>query len=157
MPIALKFISFELTRTWCFGLAMFCSLSSPVIGASAGLFLNGIDISGARGQELKNVDIIIDNQGQIFIVAPHYQVHEEDTYVPLSSLGKATGPTSHRGPVGLSRGGYPIPGTEAAGRNVILPARQTAPVPREQLSSPRSGAEPSSQPVNSLQPKAGMN
>lgn len=49
------------------------------------IFVNGIDISSARHQEINNVTIRIDGEGNIFIIAPHYQVNEESTYIPLSS------------------------------------------------------------------------
>lgn len=53
------------------------------------VFLNGADFSSARGQDLKNVNIHIDDQGNIFIRAPHYQVHEEETFVPLRKTAPA--------------------------------------------------------------------
>ena len=48
------------------------------------VYLNGVDISAARTQELKKVDIVINERGDVYIIAPHYQVNEEDTYIPLS-------------------------------------------------------------------------
>ncbi|MFW7381654.1 MAG: hypothetical protein ACOH5I_22795 [Oligoflexus sp.] len=50
------------------------------------IFLNGVDISSAKHQLLKQVDIKIDGQGHLYIEAPHYDVTEESTYIPLSSL-----------------------------------------------------------------------
>lgn len=52
------------------------------------IYLNGVDISSAQNQELKSVNITINENGDIFIIAPHYHVNEEDTYMPLSSLKK---------------------------------------------------------------------
>ena len=52
------------------------------------LFLNGKDISSARGQKLEKVSIFISESGDLFITAPQYQVYEEKTFVPISSAGK---------------------------------------------------------------------
>ena len=53
-----------------------------------GIFLNGIDISSAKHQTLENVTLRIDGQGHIYIEAPHYEVNEESTYIPLSSWNR---------------------------------------------------------------------
>lgn len=50
------------------------------------IYLNGIDISSANHQLLERVNVRIDGQGNVFIEAPHYNVIEESSYVPLSSL-----------------------------------------------------------------------
>lgn len=50
------------------------------------IYLNGVDISSAKHQSLKKVDLRIDGQGNLYIEAPHYDVTEESTYIPLSSL-----------------------------------------------------------------------
>lgn len=52
------------------------------------LFLNGKDISSARGQKLEKVSIFISDSGDVFITAPQYQVYEEKTFVPISPAGK---------------------------------------------------------------------
>ena len=62
----------------------FCTFSMSTMVEARSIFLNGTDISSARGQELKNVSIHINENGDVFIMAPHYQVNEEDSYVPLS-------------------------------------------------------------------------
>lgn len=48
------------------------------------VYLNGIDISGVQSQELESVNIHINEKGDIFIIAPQYNVNEENTYLPLS-------------------------------------------------------------------------
>lgn len=50
------------------------------------IFLNGVDVSSSRSQELRNVQVRINEKGDIFISAPHYQVTEEDFFTPLSRL-----------------------------------------------------------------------
>ncbi len=71
------------------------------------VYINGTDISGAREQVLKKVDVRISDSGDIFITAPHYQVYEEDSFTPLSAYqkaqeGKETVKPVHKGPEGLS-------------------------------------------------------
>src|SRR4051812_24249722 len=60
------------------------------------VYLNGTDISSARSQELKGVDLVINEKGDIFIIAPHYQVNEEDTYVPLSKYVQGLNGPKHQ-------------------------------------------------------------
>lgn len=47
------------------------------------LFLNGENISSIRNQELENVNIRIDKNGNIYIEAPQYEVSTEQSYHPL--------------------------------------------------------------------------
>lgn len=62
------------------------------------IFLNGIDISSASSQEIKQVDLRIDSQGNLFITAPHYQVFEQDSFHPLAKQQKEKeiAPISHK-------------------------------------------------------------
>ncbi len=53
--------------------------------AARNIYVNGIDISNAQSQELIGVNVQINEKGDVFIVAPQYQVHEEDSYFPLSA------------------------------------------------------------------------
>lgn len=62
------------------------------------IYLNGTDISGARHQVLKNVTIRIDGQGNVFIEAPHYQVNQENTFIPLSKWQKPKALPEHKTP-----------------------------------------------------------
>ena len=59
------------------------ALSSSALART--VYLNGVDISSARNQTLKKVNLRIDERGNLFIEAPHYQVNEETTFTPLSS------------------------------------------------------------------------
>jgi nucleoid-associated protein YgaU len=47
------------------------------------VFLNGTNISSLRGETLDNVQVRIDEQGDIHLLAPHYEVSEESSYHPL--------------------------------------------------------------------------
>lgn len=67
----------------------------PTLGVRS-IFLNGVDISSARNKDLKNVDIHIDESGNLFISAPHYQVIEEDAYVPLSKYAQSPAAPEHK-------------------------------------------------------------
>ena len=80
-------------------------MSATLTAAPAGVrsvYLNGVDISAAKSQELKNVDITINERGDIFIVAPHYQVHEEDSFVPLSKYVQSMNAPLHKAPQAYS-------------------------------------------------------
>jgi hypothetical protein len=69
-------------------------LSSPL--RARDVYLNGTDISSAFNQHIKNADIRIDEKGTIYISAPHYQVKEQDTYLPLSKFFQETQPPAHQ-------------------------------------------------------------
>jgi hypothetical protein len=75
----------------------------PVAANARSIYLNGTDISSARGQELKNVTLHINEKGDVFIVAPHYQVNEEDTFVPLSKYVQGMNIPVHKNPKALSK------------------------------------------------------
>lgn len=62
------------------------------------IFLNGSNISGSRNQTLKNVTLKIDGEGNIFIEAPHYQVNQENTFIPLSQWQKPKASPQHNTP-----------------------------------------------------------
>lgn len=72
------------------------TLSTSVFARN--IFLNGKDISSAKGQKLDKVNIFISENGDIFITAPQYQVFEEKTFVPLTKT-KVADQNSH--PAGL--------------------------------------------------------
>lgn len=115
------------------------STAAPTVAGMRSIFLNGTDISSARNQELKNVDIHINENGDLFIVAPHYQVNEEDTYVPLSKYVEGMGGPKHKPP-------------QAVPNEVSSPkAVPTAPEP-----GPGPGLTTSGTPgADGLMPKAG--
>jgi hypothetical protein len=61
------------------------SSERPVVGGQRSVFMNGVDVSSSRNEDLRNVHLRIDEHGNIFITAPHYQVTESETFTPLSS------------------------------------------------------------------------
>jgi hypothetical protein len=117
-----------------FGGALAAAAVTTALGASPGvrsIFLNGVDISAARSQELKNVDVRINESGDVFIVAPHYQVNEEDTYVPLSKYAEGLKLPKHKAPQAVGETLNVGPGTPIA----------TSPIPKagEPMSPPAEG------------------
>lgn len=90
---------------------------------SRSVFLNGIDISSARGEEMKNVSVLINEQGDIFITAPHYQVNEEDSYVTLSKYVQTLGTSpEHKAMQPTGTANTPMQNQHS------IPAMPTAPV-----------------------------
>ena len=47
------------------------------------VYLNGENIVGLRNQVLEGVNIRFDSKGNIFIDAPHYEVHHDSSFHPL--------------------------------------------------------------------------
>lgn len=68
------------------------------ISLGRSVFLNGQDISSARQQNVRGANINIDEEGNVFIEAPHYRVQEEKNYVPLSTWVKDSNVPSHKDP-----------------------------------------------------------
>ena len=61
-------------------LVLFAASTTTIAGK---LFLNGTDITGIKNQDVQQVDIHIDEHGDIYISAPHYSVTEQASYLPL--------------------------------------------------------------------------
>lgn len=95
--------------------------SSPQVAFGRSIFLNGIDVSSARNQTLKNVQIKINENGDVFMIAPHYQVNEEETYTPLSRYVQGAG-TSTGANTGMGTPAHVGPKTE------VIPTVGTTPV-----------------------------
>ena len=115
------------------GLVQF--ISSTALAGN--IYLNGTDVTGARNQRLKDVNVFIDEQGNVFIDAPHYSVNEQAHYIPLSPKLSRNSP-SHQAPFGLpshpeapppqlqnEKAGSKVPSEEAAAPD--QPATETAP------------------------------
>ena len=67
-------------------IGVFAAAASAPVAFARNVFLNGVDVSSSRSQELRNVQVRINEKGDIFISAPHYQVTEEDFFTPLSRV-----------------------------------------------------------------------
>ena len=93
-------------------IGVFCLLSATALGRS--IYVNGIDISSARSQTLNQVNLRIDENGNVYIDAPHYQVNEENTFTPLSGLVEGFNKPEHKPPQPLVRSGRPDRDPQAA-------------------------------------------
>lgn len=91
----------------------------PVVAGNRSIFMNGVDISSARNQDLRNVHIRISENGDIFITAPQYQVTEEETYTPLSSYVPGQSRPAHQAPTAM--GSDKSAGTESLDGPSIAP------------------------------------
>ena len=70
------------------------------------LFLNGVNIGSVRDQELENVTVKIDAEGNIHLFAPHYDVREDTSYHPLMPQELPRFPKAGPVPEGLPQGPY---------------------------------------------------
>lgn len=66
---------------------------------SRSIFVNGIDVSSIKNQTLKKVDVYVDEHGNIYIQAPHYQVTEESSFIPLSKYYQNHKPNIEHKPI----------------------------------------------------------
>ena len=128
--------------------------AAPTSTGVRSVYMNGTDISSARNQNLKNVDIHINENGDIFIVAPHYQVNEEDTYVPLSKFVQGINAPSHKPPQAANAAQVTSPkAVEAASEPVSGPT--ILPKAGQSTESPAAlGAEPPPPALPEDEPKA---
>jgi hypothetical protein len=119
----------------------------PVTTPNRSVYLNGVDISSARNQDLRNVHIKITENGDIFVSAPQYQVTEEETFMPLSSYSSKNGAPEHKPPQSLRDTASPInprnsdrSGAESARSGLLKSEAPATPA----LSQPASNAAPKS-------------
>jgi hypothetical protein len=128
------------------------TVSSP---QARSIYLNGVDISSARNQELSKVNIRIDSQGNLYIEAPHYDVQRETTFLPLGrQLPGQPKHLEHKPPTALNQN--PNPAGQAK-RNLASPPEtsdtmkgpspgdnsgaEAAPLPKEGTRTPIDGTE----------------
>jgi hypothetical protein len=90
--------------------------SSAVLAASVSharsVFINGVDVSSGKNIQLKNVQVTINEHGDIHISAPQYDVNEEDNFTPLSRFVHGSG-TSQQ-PVHKPMQAFPTDGHSSA-------------------------------------------
>ena len=143
--------------------AVFVGMPTLALASTTGLrnvFLNGIDISSAKSQDLKHVDVHISESGDIFLVAPHYQVNEEDSFVPLSRYVQGLSQPTHQPAQKMESTVQAQPGPAAPTANPMSAAVTAPPTDSSaadsavtSASSPAPDATPPSK--NGLLPKAG--
>ena len=87
-------------------LGIFCifllSLNEPGIFART-IYVNGVDVSGIRNAEMKDVTVKISESGDVFILAPQYQVLEEKTFVPVNEHEVMRSKVKHTPPTQLPK------------------------------------------------------
>jgi hypothetical protein len=71
----------KISQSGFFLLVFFFYLSDGLIASR--VFINGQEVTGTTNQILKDVAFSIDDKGDIYVLAPHYEVKVEDTYTPL--------------------------------------------------------------------------
>lgn len=115
------------------------------------VFLNGSNISGSRNQTLKNVTLKIDGEGNIYVEAPHYQVNQENTFIPLSRWQKPKVSPQHNTP-------GKIPDTQSkltpVERLPTLQEQEDKTIKADASSADRAQVVQSAQPVEMEQPAA---
>jgi len=82
------------------GITLWCPLILIVPGsafAARSVYVNGTDVSSARNQVMEGVTVRIDSDGNVFVDAPHYQVNEESTYIPLRRHANEARPEHRQG------------------------------------------------------------
>jgi len=120
----------------------------PVTSGNRSIYLNGIDISSARNQDLRNVHIKISDGGDIYISAPQYQVTEEETFLPLSSYTSKSPLPEHKAPQAMSAPKLPS-------ENVEKSPSKPATTPSTESANPPSSPVLPAQPASNLPPKTG--
>lgn len=148
------------------------STPAPITTPNRSIFLNGIDISSARSQDLRNVHVKISETGDVFISAPQYQVTEEETFLPLSSyttkqvtpehkppqaMGTATGTATGTGSAAVAKA--PTEGSAAdksAEKTEKLPTKSANPpsTPVINAAPGANSATSPSQPASAATPKS---
>jgi len=131
---------------------------APITTPNRSIFLNGIDISSARSQDLRNVHIKISETGDIFISAPQYQVTEEETFLPLSSYTTKQVTPEHKSPQAMGTGTGAGTGSAAVAKAPIegSVAEKSSEKATEKSSEklPTKSANPPSTPVINAAPGA---
>jgi hypothetical protein len=112
------------------------------------VFLNGANVSSLRGETLENVRVKIDEDGNIHITAPHYDVTTDTSFHPLLPTELPRLPKAKREPLDLPQGRYSKESVPAMPRqrNPAGPSPVPAPsgkvTPSERGSLPRSAPQP---------------
>ena len=141
------------------------SAPAPITTPNRSIFLNGIDISSARSQDLRNVHIKISETGDIFISAPQYQVTEEETFLPLSSYTTKQVTPEHKPPQAMGAGTGAVAKAPTEGSVADKSAEKSEKLPTKSANPPSTpvinaapganSATSPSQPASAAAPKSG--
>jgi hypothetical protein len=109
-------------------IGVFAAAATAPVAFARNVFLNGVDVSSSRSQELRNVQVRINEKGDIFISAPHYQVTEEDFFTPLSRVATPPQASQNSGSPELAVAPVStLAPTSAAALSPSVPAAATPP------------------------------
>lgn len=141
-------------KTIVFASVFYATLIHAAPAGTRSVYLNGVDISGAKSQDLRNVDVHINENGDLFIIAPHYQVNEEDTYVPLSKFVQGMNLPKHKPPQKVSSTDEVMPAAKPEPGQMVPKAGEpvSPPAASQTISTPAQGeskaeAKPDAQPM----------
>lgn len=120
------------------------------------VFINGVDVSSGKNIQLKNVQVTINEHGDIHISAPQYDVNEEDNFTPLSRYmhGPATTTTPVHKPmqaIGAASDGQSTAPTAPA--HDSLPAAGNNDDPTRRGPEQNSGMSPEKNAAKTPDPK----
>jgi len=123
----------------------------PVTTPNRSIYLNGVDVSSARNQDLRNVHIKISENGDLFISAPQYQVTEEETFMPLSSYTTKSLAPAHKAPQAMRD-----PSNPDTAKAIEKPASDKASNTKSGAEKPNTPAQNApAQPASAALPKTG--
>ncbi|WP_130611592.1 hypothetical protein [Fluviispira sanaruensis] len=97
------------------------------------IFLNGVNISSVRNQDLENVTVRIDKNGNIQIEAPQYEVGVEQSYHPMMPGELPKFPKNEFPDLPVPKGTYSKE-TGKPTRGLTLPKEFAPPVPASEQS-----------------------
>jgi outer membrane biosynthesis protein TonB len=117
----------------------------PITTPNRSIFLNGVDISSARNQDLRNVHVKITETGDIFISAPQYQVTEEETFMPLSSYASKSALPEHKPPQAQKENNSPV--TARSAERAATESPKSAPI--------KNDSPAPAQPASNTTPRTG--
>ena len=80
-------------------------LTSPSFVEARSIFVNGVDITGAVDQTLREVTVYIDKNGDVLITAPQYRVLAKESVKPLGKKPERRPLPKHRSPEKMSASG----------------------------------------------------
>ena len=77
----------------------------PSFVEARSIFVNGVDITGAVEQTLREVTVYIDKNGDVLITAPQYRVLAKESVKPLGGKPERRRLPKHRSPEKMSVSG----------------------------------------------------
>lgn len=117
------------------------------------IYLNGVNISTIKNQTLENVNLRIDNNGNIYIDAPQYEIGVEQSYHPLMPNELPKFPKSELQDSNLTKGTY----SKETGKFSIKPPMPSEFAPEIPIKEQTQMSNPSKNDGNSQKDSAIQN